>query len=136
MSQLCKSACQITAKAPALCPSASSAPAWAGEKRARVAIYFLGLALVALSLPLDAAAQAQHSQQEIDAARNAVTQYLVSSIDVFVMLAALIVAPLAGLGALITGLLKHYKIAIGLAVLSLIAFAGFLGAFIFRSMSH
>lgn len=133
MSQLCKSACRISA---ALWQRASSVLASAGEKQARVAIFFLGFVLLALNLPLDAAAQAKHSQQEIDAATDAVTQFLVGSIGSLVMLAALIVAPLAALGALITGLLKHYKVAIGLAILSLIAVGGGFAAFFLRAMSH
>lgn len=85
-----KSISFIYTKGTALCQRVSAGFVAPSEKQGRAVMFVLAVALIVLSLSLDASAQSKYNDQEIDGAVNAVMLYLEGSLGALIMAAAVI----------------------------------------------
>lgn len=114
-----KSISAINSKVTALCQRVSAAFVAPSEKQGRAVMFVLGVALIALSLSIDASAQTKYNDQKIANAVNAVMLYLEGSFGALIMAAA-------GIGAIMSAAFGQYKAAMSLMIVAI-------GAFILRS---
>ena len=122
-----KSIANVSKKFTALCQRTSAAFVAPTEKQARAVLFVAGVSMIALSLSLDAIAQAggggmvytKYNDLKVANAVNAVLTYLEGSFGALVMAAA-------GIGAIMSASFGQYKAALSLMIVAV-------GAFILRS---